>query len=152
MRTRSAGFTIVELMIVVLIVAILTALAVPSMRDMIRNQRVKTASFDVFAGLVLARSEAIKRNLSITLTANSGDWTKGWVATDANGQTVARQDPFDSTISVAGPGPTVVFSGIGRANGIASFTISSSFIPAANYRCVKLDMSGRAVSSTGACP
>ena len=151
MRTRNAGFTIVELMIVVLILAILTALAVPSMRDMIRNQRVKTASFDVFAGLILARSEAIKRNISITLTPSGGSWTQGWTATDANGQTVARQDPFDSTITVVGPGGTVVFSGVGRANAIASFTISSTTIPAANYRCVKLDMSGRPVSSMGAC-
>src|SRR5689334_5001221 len=150
MRMRNAGFTIVEMMIVVLIVGILTALAVPSMRDMIRNQRVKTASFDVFAGLVLARSEAIKRNISITLTPNAGDWSKGWVATDGNGQVVARQDPFD-IITVAGPGGPVVFSGVGRANAISSFSITAPFIPAANYRCVKLDMSGRPVSSLGAC-
>lgn len=150
MRSRAAGFTITEMMIVVLIVAILSMLAVPSMRDMIRNQRVKTASFDVFAGLVLARSEAIKRNISITLTANGGDWTQGWVATDANGQTVARQDPF-SVITVAGPGTPVVFTGVGRSTAIASFTITAPDIPAANYRCVKLDRSGRPVSSTGAC-
>ncbi len=145
-----AGFTITELMIVVLIVAILAMLAVPSMRDMIRNQRVRTASYDVFSGLVLARSEAIKRNLSITLTPNGGDWTGGWVATDANGQIVARQDAF-SVITVAGPGTPVTFSGVGRANAIAAFTITAPYIPATNYRCVKLDMSGRPVSSTGAC-
>jgi type IV fimbrial biogenesis protein FimT len=150
MRKRHAGFTITELMIVVLIVAILAMLAVPSMRDMIRNQRVKTASFDVFAGLVLARSEAIKRNISITLTPNGGDWSQGWVATDGNGQVVARQDPFQ-IITVAGPGNPVVFSGVGRANAISSFSISAPYIPATNYRCVKLDMSGRPVSSLGAC-
>lgn len=150
MRRRSAGFTITELMIVVLIVAVLAMLAVPSMRDMIRNQRVKTASFDVFAGLVLARSEAIKRNISVTLTPNGGDWTQGWVVTDGNGQTVARQDPFQ-VITVAGPGTPVVFSGVGRANAISSFSITAPYIPAANYRCVKLDMSGRPVSSLGAC-
>ena len=153
MKTRvQAGFTIVELMIVLVILAILSALAAPNMMSMIRNQRVKTASFDTFAGLVLARSEAIKRNSSVTLTpANSSDWSGGWTTTDSNGTVLARQDPL-GTAAIAGPA-SVTFNGSGRLNAaVTPFNVSAPYVDAAYYRCIKVDLSGRPISAMGACP
>ena len=72
-RRAVRGFTAVELMIVVVIVAILTAMAGPWMGQMVRTQRLRTASFDVLASLQLARSEAIKRNLSVTMAPVGAD-------------------------------------------------------------------------------
>jgi len=145
------GFTTVEMMVVVLIVAILSMLAVPSMRDMIRNQRIKTASFDVFAGLVLARSEALKRNSSVTLAPNGGDWTNGWVATDALTNVVARQDPFAAgSVAVAGPG-SITFNASGRLAAGGDLTISAPDLPTTSYRCIKIDLSGRPFSKQGVC-
>ena len=150
-RRAMRGFTVIELMIVVAILAILTAVAVPGMRNLIQAQRVKTAAFDVYAGLSLARSEAIKRNTSVTLTPTSGDWAKGWSGSDSNGNVVLKQDAF-SQIAVAGPG-TVVFNSMGRLGGAASqFEVSTSELTNDKWRCVKLDLSGRPVSYVGACP
>jgi type IV fimbrial biogenesis protein FimT len=143
------GFTLIEMMIVVLIMAVLAALAAPSMRNMILTQRLKTASFDVFAGIVLARSEAIKRNASITLTPNGADWAAGWVTTEPGGVVVARQDPLNG-ITVTGPA-TVVFNGAGRPGGVARFTFTSPDLPTAPVRCIKIDLSGRPISETGVC-
>ena len=160
---RMGGFTAVELMIVVLIVGILAAIAAPSMRDMVRTQKVKTASFDVFAGLVLARSEAIKRNSAVTVTPVGGNWTMGWTTTDSSGAVLARQDAFvalkngvidndASSLTLTGPA-LVTFSGTGRlAAGAGDFAITSPSIPAASYRCVKLNSGGRPYSKTGTCP
>src|SRR4051812_38092652 len=53
------GFTTVELMVAVGIVAILAALAAPSLLAMIATQRVKTATFDLYSAMSYARSEAI---------------------------------------------------------------------------------------------
>jgi type IV fimbrial biogenesis protein FimT len=158
------GFTAVEMMIVVLIIGILASLAVPAMRDMIRMQRVKTASFDLFAGLVLARSEAIKRNTSVTLTPVGGNWVLGWTTTDPNGNVLARQDAFVATkngavdndsasLTLAGPN-SVTFNGMGRAVAVAQFSIAAADMATTDdrrYRCVKLDLSGRPVSNTGVC-
>jgi type IV fimbrial biogenesis protein FimT len=151
-RLRSlGGFTMIEMMIVVLIMAVLAALAAPSMRNMILTQRLKTATFDVFSSLVLARSEAIKRNTSITLTPIAADWINGWAATDVNGVVVSRQDPI-AGITIAGPA-TVVFNGAGRLGnaGVARFTFTSADLPTAPARCIKVDLSGRPISETGTC-
>jgi type IV fimbrial biogenesis protein FimT len=145
-----SGFTIIEMMIVVLIMATLAALAAPSMRKMILTQRVKTASFDVFSGMVLARSEAIKRNVSVTLTPTGADWVNGWAATDPNGVVLARQDPFTG-IAIAGPA-SVTYNGAGRLSGaVVPFSLSSPDLPATGGRCIKIDLSGRPVSTTGIC-
>src|ERR1041385_409197 len=72
------GFTLPELLIVVTVMGVMIAIGVPSFAEFIRNQRVKTASFEVFASLVFARSEAITRNTSVTLTPTGGNWGNGW--------------------------------------------------------------------------
>jgi len=150
-RRAMRGFTITELMIVVAILAVLTAIAVPGMRSLIQTQRLKTASFDVYAGLSLARSEAVKRNTSVTLTPNGGDWAKGWRVADSNGNVVAKQDAF-SQITLSGP-DTVTFNSMGRLNGAATqFEVKDASLDGDKWRCVKLDLSGRPVTAIGGCP
>ncbi len=61
------GFSLIELMVAVAILAILLALAVPSFQDMIQRNRVRTAAADLTDSLNLARSEAIKRGSSTRL-------------------------------------------------------------------------------------
>jgi len=145
------GFTLTELMTVVAIMAILAAVAAPNMADMVRTQRVKTASFDVFATLTLARSEAVKRNVSVTIAPN-GTWISGWSVTDANGNVVRRQEAYGN-ITMTGPN-SVTYNGTGHLSGATPtpFQVSAANIPASSYRCIKLDVSGRPVSFTGACP
>lgn len=56
---RSAGFTLIELMVTILIVAVLVAIGVPSFRNAIQRNRVATANNDLLAGLAYARTTAI---------------------------------------------------------------------------------------------
>lgn len=86
-RHRGAGFTAIELMVVVAIVAILAALAMPSFRDVVDRYRVRQATEDLSALLYQARAEAIKRGGRITVrkansgdcsTGSAGDWSCGW--------------------------------------------------------------------------
>ncbi|QIL78771.1 prepilin-type N-terminal cleavage/methylation domain-containing protein [Diaphorobacter sp. HDW4A] len=97
---RVNGFTAIELMVVVGILAILTALAAPSFVPVIERWRVRQASESLQSTLFMARSEAIKRggNVGIqkkpqgtagcTYAATEADWDCGWyvfVDTDKNG-------------------------------------------------------------------
>ena len=92
MKSQS-GFTLTELLAVVAIAGILAAFAAPSFRDMVRDNRITTATNTLIAHLALARSEAITRRESVIVcrstdpvaatpvcgggTAN--DWSTGWL-------------------------------------------------------------------------
>ena len=151
---RARGFTTTELMIVLLIVGILAAIAAPSMAEMIRTQRLRTAAFDVIAGLQLARSEAIKRNSSVTLNPVGGNWKAGWVSTDANGNKVQDQEPLVACADCQLLGPaSIVYTASGRMNAgaAAQFAITSASLDPSKYRCINVELSGRPVSKQGAC-
>jgi type IV fimbrial biogenesis protein FimT len=77
---KQHGFTLVELMMGLAIVAIVLTLGVPSFGDLIRNNRLTAQVNQVVSALALARSEAIKRAALIDVTTASGDanWKGGW--------------------------------------------------------------------------
>jgi type IV fimbrial biogenesis protein FimT len=71
MKRPQAGFTLLELMLVVTIGGILLAIAIPSMGNFIRNSRITSAANDVMAALHFARSESIKRRVPVTLCTSA---------------------------------------------------------------------------------
>ena len=156
MRPRAAGFTLPELMIVLTIMAILIAAGVPSFAEFIRNQRVKTASFDLFSSLVEARSEAIARNTAVTLTPiSTANWADGWTIryVDAtSGSTVTLRDQAAMpSLTITGPA-SLVYRGSGRLSGTATpqFSLTASGTTVVS-RCINVDLSGRPVSKAAAC-
>lgn len=63
---RIRGFTLVELMVTVSLLAILLAVAVPSITTWINNTRVRTAAQVLQDGLRLAQAEAVRRNRTVS--------------------------------------------------------------------------------------
>lgn len=147
---HQAGFSAIELMMVVAIIGILAALAIPNMGPLIRAQRVKSAAFDIYSSLNLSRSEAIKRNSTVTLTPTDGDWSKGWEVKDANNNLVMTQSGWDA-LTIDGP-DTISYNSSGRLSAaVAPFSLSAADVAVAKQRCINMDLSGRAVSKEGAC-
>ena len=84
MRARNSGLTVIEAMVVVGIIAILAGFAAPSMNQLIRTQKVRSISYDFFADLTYARSEAIARGHNVGIASKDGvNWgSKGWMVRD----------------------------------------------------------------------
>jgi type IV fimbrial biogenesis protein FimT len=148
-RRRTTGFTLVELLIVMTILGIMMALGIPSFQNFIGSQRAKSVSSDLMTSLLMARSEAIKRNTDVTvtpLTANT--WTSGW--TVAAGATTIQTAAAIDNLTLTSPTstPSVTFKGTGRPSAAAKWQITSS----TTSRCVKLDSSGSPSASSGTCP
>ena len=84
---QSRGFTLVELLVVIAIAGILTGIAAPSMSGLLRSVKLTSATNDLFASLMMARSEAVKRNSRVALCKSSdgvscvatGGWEQGWI-------------------------------------------------------------------------
>ena len=100
-RHALRGFTLIEAMIVLAVVALLLALAVPSFREFVIRNRLDGASQEFLTSLQLARSEATRRGAQVTLrlagAAGSKDWGSGWTMfVDADSDGVL--DPAEEVI------------------------------------------------------
>jgi len=92
-QRRQNGFTVLELMIVIAVMAILTVVAVPNFRNAIQNNRITAQTNDLITAFQLARSEAVKRGRPVTVCASNvieaeddgnaptcdDDWSEGWM-------------------------------------------------------------------------
>ena len=77
-RQTSKGVTLVELMVVIAVVAILAAVAMPSYRELMDNYRVRKAAEDVVSLISNARSGAVKLHRQVNVSFASGtDWCVG---------------------------------------------------------------------------
>ncbi|SEK02705.1 MULTISPECIES: GspH/FimT family pseudopilin [unclassified Variovorax] len=104
MKTREGarveGFTLLELMVVVAIVAVLATVGTPAFRDLLINQRLSAAAQAFNAALSLARMEAIRRSQSVSVTALVGrSWLGGWavVAAQAESESSEKSDKSDKS-------------------------------------------------------
>jgi len=152
MRTRqehgsfapnARGFTLIELVIVVVMIAILSALAFPSMRSFIVRNRVRDAASDIFIVLNQARSEALKRNVTITLRPiTAGSWLSGWHIIDPAGGDLEKHQPLQ-VLNMTGP-TSVSYQSTGRlAVAVPPFNISASSGSYTASARVAIDPSGR---------
>lgn len=153
LRRSASGFTLPELLIVLAVAGILAAIAMPSFQSLTQSQQVKNASFELFANLSLARSEAIKRNGNVTLTpADVNNWGNGWTTTSAGGESIRSQATLKGvSITATGSPVTVVYARTGRATAAASFQIDVTGTTTGNIRCIKIELSGMPRVSKGAC-
>jgi type IV fimbrial biogenesis protein FimT len=142
---RVAGFSLIELLVVIGIVGVLMAVGLPSMSDFVKSQGPKTAASDLFSSLALARGEAIKRNASIDLTPNAADWAGGWVVkVQSSGLVLLTQDAHRNVSILSSTAGTVSYGGNGRL--ATSATLFRVLVPAntrISMRCVSVDLSGR---------
>ena len=152
-QTTSAGFTLIELMVTVAIVAVVASLAAPSFREMLAVQRVRSAAYSIISDLTLARSEAIKRGLDVTLTPLvANNWTNGWRVTVASSNEVlGEQGSAGNGVTFTTAPTSITFNRNGRTNSLNVVRFQLSDV-SAHSRCISLDPSGRPKNVNQGCP
>lgn len=136
-RATHAGFTVLELAVTMAVAAILTAISVPAFRSFLLNDRSMTQATSLLLSLNLARSEAIKQDLSSGVivcassdgaTCNaSANWAQGWIVLSPSANApigVVAPLAAGSTLSVNPTGTTqLTFNSDGSASTTAAFTL-----------------------------
>lgn len=88
MQSKNKGFTLVELLVTLSVVAIVISIAAPSFNQQIRNNKSITLTDEFVSALNFTRVEAVKRAHRVSLCpstdgtscAGNDDWDKGWIA------------------------------------------------------------------------
>lgn len=121
MEDKSKGFTLIELMIIIAVIGIVAAIALPGFKSIIDGRKLVGASDTLYAALLYARSEAIKQNQTIQFQFDTGAWCYG---IDDTGADCDCTNPASCTISgVSKVYNDTDFSGVNMTT--ASFTGSS---------------------------
>ena len=156
MRTPALqkGFSAIEMMVVVLIIAILAAFAAPAMNQLIRTQKVRAAAYDIFSDLTYARSEAIARGHNVQMASPGGtNWAVGWGIMDTQTNQVLRlQNKLSDGLDFTSNAGTLTFDRNGRTTTVQFQIQPKETAPDNQKRCVRISPSGRPNSMTGPCP
>ncbi len=120
MHGRTRGFTLVELLVTLAVLVLVLTVAIPSMRNFVKNGRLTSAANDLAATLAFARSEAVRRGRPVTVCASTdgsscdtADWERGWIVF-TDGGTAGSVDGSDQVLRVqgkAGDGVEIDLSG-----------------------------------------
>jgi type IV fimbrial biogenesis protein FimT len=123
------GFTLIELMVTLAVIAVLAGVAGPQLAAFIQNSRLSSGANLIQADLQTTRREAVKRNMSVlmcpvgsvsTPTVCGTAWTAGWMICYRTGSIASDFDRCDSGTSTnvnpiitrGAPESTLVLTGL----------------------------------------
>jgi type IV fimbrial biogenesis protein FimT len=155
-RHGAHGFTTVELMVTLVVVAMLVAIATPTLRGIVANGRVKAANQSLQNGLALARAEAVRLNTQVEFRLVASGWevrrvSDNTVLQEASG----REGPSGMSLTVTPAGADrITFNAFGLrasqnpsngSNPITRVDIGVASAPAVgNYRPLRIELIGSA--------
>lgn len=166
-RASKRGFTLIELMVTMAVLAILIVVAVPNLRMFMMNGRMASQTNELITAFSLARSEAIKRAANVTVCASSdnatctGTWNQGWIVRDAAGTPIRVQQALSGGSTLSGGTDvvsTITFTSNGRTTIPTAATVTTTTLtlcppsPAiVQGRAIQIERTGRTRFATVAC-
>lgn len=161
---RAGGFTLIEMMTAIFILAILVGLAVPSFNNASLSGKLTGFANDLVASAQLARSEAIKRNVAVTMCASDDGatcddpdgWEAGWIILGPSG-VIERHPPLPPEFRVIQTGgvANIVFPATIAGTTTGTFTVCRAEPVGNQERVVAIGAAGNTRvtrTETGTCP
>jgi type IV fimbrial biogenesis protein FimT len=132
------GFTLIEMMVTVAVMAILLSLAAPSFNDALLGNKLSSYANDIVASAIVARSEAIKRNAAVTMCvstdgttcAAAGGWEQGWIVRCSTSDNATCDSAGTSTIVMQRRQAAASGFKISDAGGLSSLTFQPTGVGA----------------------
>lgn len=121
---NSLGFTLIELMVTIAILAIIVSIAAPNISTQLANQRVKSTTATLHNALKEAKVESVIRRQDITLTYNNNNSPKSIVIEGIDGQSIANYN-YDAKTTIKSGNAKITFSSNKTANE-TTYTICDS--------------------------
>lgn len=149
-HTAQHGYTLIELAIGMVIVAVLLAAAAPSFRNWIQSSQIRNAAEAIQNGLQLARAEAVRLNSPVQFALGTGsDWNVGCITVTAACPATIQSRPSaegSANVSVAATQATIAFNGLGRVtpapagdiNINITNSVGGSCAPSGPMRCLRV--------------
>jgi type IV fimbrial biogenesis protein FimT len=131
-RGADRGFTLIELMVTLTVLAILLTLAVPSFATLISNNRMSAQANELMGSLNLARAESIRRAQGVSVRASDNDnYALGWnvfADADLNGTAASPATSSDGSLLkvVSAFRGTPTITRVTRTGASAPFTYTAS--------------------------
>jgi type IV fimbrial biogenesis protein FimT len=141
------GFTLIEMVVTVAIVAILATVVLPPLRDLISTQHVRTGATNLQTALFYARSEAVKRATNVDVVPVGDDWKSGWKVQLSDGTVLRAQAALDDQLTsmAVSAGSKITYQSDGHVSAAPpAMIVRVSSNANVTARCVVVDLSGRA--------
>ena len=124
---KQTGLTLIELVVTMAVISLLLVMGVPQFQTTTANSRLTTAINTLTADLAFARTEAIKRGESVTVTADvtNNDWADGWTIELLDDGTDLRISPAlvaDAAINTSSVN-AIQFNADGRSTAAVTFSL-----------------------------
>ena len=142
---KTRGFTLVELMVTLAVLAIIIGIAVPNMGTFIKKQAVRSTADEMVLSMVYARSEALKTNKNTFVLPVAGGWANGWCITTSTNCTkeaglLRLFTPSRKNLEFKDFGAQFGFTGKGMRS--LSSSIGGTIKNDVEQRCIEVSFSG----------
>ena len=149
------GFTLTELLMVLIIISVTLAIGLPNFQSLIISSRLTSSANAMVSALQLARFEALKQQKNVVIANKNGQWENGWIVfvdqknknnqLDDGESVLANFDSLNANLAVKIPTSYknyVYYDKYGRINDNGTFSFCSSSV-LDDFRSVVIALTGR---------